>query len=75
MTTPARSVILFESVSATLLAEKTLRANGIPHKVIPVPKHISSDCGVCIRVNEDGVDQAVRVLEDKVRFLDIRRLP
>lgn len=75
MTTPARSVILFESVSATLLAEKTLKANEIPHKVIPVPKHISSDCGVCIRVNEDVVEQAVRVLQDKVRFLDIRSLP
>ncbi|HQP30708.1 MAG TPA: DUF3343 domain-containing protein, partial [Deltaproteobacteria bacterium] len=41
--------MLFKSVSHALLAEKTLKAEGIPFKLIPVPRHISSDCGVCMR--------------------------
>jgi len=44
-------VVLFKSVSHALLAEKTLKAAGIPHKLIPVPRHISSDCGVCLRID------------------------
>ncbi|MBP8981262.1 MAG: DUF3343 domain-containing protein, partial [Syntrophobacterales bacterium] len=43
-------VFLFPSVSHALTAEKLLKAAGITHKLIPVPRHISSDCGVCLRI-------------------------
>jgi hypothetical protein len=46
-------VFLFPSVSHALKAEKILKAAGIAHKLIPVPRHISSDCGVCLRITED----------------------
>jgi len=49
MTEPAYCVVLFKSVHHALRAEKVLKERGIPNKVIPVPRHISSDCGVCIR--------------------------
>lgn len=75
MSSLKRSVILFESVSATLLAEKTLKTRNIPYKVVPVPKHISSDCGVCIRVDGEGLEQAVQALNGTVKLLDIRQLP
>jgi hypothetical protein len=42
-------IILFESVSRAMQAEKTLKESGVSHKLIPVPKQVSSDCGVCIR--------------------------
>ena len=42
-------VILYKSVSHALMSEKILKNAGIPFKLIPVPKNISSDCGVCIR--------------------------
>ena len=42
-------VALFDSVSHVMKAEKILKAAGIAHKLIPVPRRISSDCGVCIR--------------------------
>ncbi len=42
-------VALFDSVSMVMKAEKILKEAGIPYKIIPVPKSISSDCGVCIR--------------------------
>lgn len=43
------NVVLFHSVSGTLRAEKLLKAENLSIKVIPVPRHLSSDCGVCVR--------------------------
>ncbi len=50
MEAPPYAVFLFPSVSHTLKAEKILKEQGIVHKLIPVPRQISSDCGVCLRV-------------------------
>jgi len=72
---PPRSVLLFESVSAALQAEKILKAVDIAHKIIPVPKHISSDCGVCIRVDEENLDRALQALQGRVVLQDTRQLP
>jgi hypothetical protein len=74
MSTDSHVVFLFESVSAVLVAEKVLKDMGITHKLIPVPKQLSSDCGVCLRV--ESVDQ-IRVnqaLTDKVKVLAIHPL-
>ena len=43
------SVVLFHSISGALRAEKLLKAESVPLKLIPVPRHLSSDCGICIR--------------------------
>ncbi|MDW8003005.1 MAG: DUF3343 domain-containing protein [Deltaproteobacteria bacterium] len=40
---------LFNSTSHVLAAEKILKNRGIPYKLIPVPRTLSSDCGICIR--------------------------
>ena len=42
-------VALFSSVSHALAAERRLKKAPVPHKLIPVPKKISSNCGICIR--------------------------
>jgi len=42
-------VVLFHSISGALRAEKLLKAESVPLKLIPVPRHLSSDCGICIR--------------------------
>ena len=56
----ARAKILtFDSVHHALRAEKILRENGIPISVINTPRHISTDCGICLRFEED--------LEPKIR--------
>lgn len=44
------AVILLPSTSHAMRAEAALRRAGIGCKMIPVPRHLSSDCGVCIRV-------------------------
>jgi hypothetical protein len=61
-------VVLFSSVSHTLLAEKILKREGIPHKLIPVPRHISSDCGVCIQFMPDVRKQIEKAIGGRVDF-------
>ena len=44
-------VVLFYSLSNALQAEKEVKKQGMAFKLIPVPRHLSSDCGVCLRFN------------------------
>jgi hypothetical protein len=74
MSTVSYVVFLFESVSAVLVAEKVLKDIGIPHKLIPVPKQLSSDCGVCLRVESDDQLRVEQALADKVKVLAIHPL-
>jgi len=68
MEAPPYAVFLFPSVSHTLKAEKILKARGTPHKLIPVPRHISSDCGVCLRVAVEQQELAAEALQDLVNW-------
>ena len=61
-------IFLFPSVSYALKAEKILKEQGITHKLIPVPRHISSDCGVCLRVTADRRDAAASALQGRVNW-------
>lgn len=74
MTVHKRSVILFESVSAALAAEKVFKETDIVFKLIPVPKHISSDCGICIRIETSDVERARAALGNMVKFVDVHAL-
>jgi len=58
------SVMLFYSTSSALQAEKLLKREGVATKLIPVPRHLSSDCGISLRF--DGLEEArVRVILEK----------
>lgn len=57
------AVILVPSTSHALRAEKVLRASGVECKLIPVPRHLSSDCGVCVRIPQGAAEAARDVLE------------
>jgi hypothetical protein len=63
--------ILFKSVNQTMWADKKLKEEGIPYKLIPVPRHISSDCGVCIRIESGLVDTARPIVEKIDGFVRI----
>ncbi len=67
-------VVLFESVSHALRAEKLIKAENIICKLIPVPRHLSSDCGVCLRFNTDAKEQIENILRGKLDFFEIRLL-
>ncbi|HHS97410.1 MAG TPA: DUF3343 domain-containing protein [Chloroflexi bacterium] len=57
------AVILVYSTAHALKAEKALQRAGISCKLIPVPRHISSDCGVCVRIRRADQEEALEVLE------------
>ncbi len=60
--------LLFESVSHAMMAEKILKAEGVSHKLIPVPRHISSNCGVCLRIEQVDEEKIRKLLESKVEI-------
>ena len=57
------TVILVYATSHALRAEKVLQGDGISCKLIPVPRHLSSDCGVCVRVERANRAAALQALE------------
>jgi len=67
-------VILFPSVSHVMKAERILNNENIPIKIIPVPKSISSDCGVCIRLTENLVEKTKTILDIHFETMEIREL-
>ncbi|MGD0274530.1 MAG: DUF3343 domain-containing protein [Syntrophales bacterium] len=67
-------VILFPSVSHALKAEKILKACGISHKLIPIPRHISSDCGICLRFAPEDRDAIEKALQNISDVIEIREL-
>lgn len=62
MTGAGYSVILFRSVHHVMWAEKLLKEKQFPSKLIPVPRHISSNCGVCLRIARDAEPLAADIL-------------
>lgn len=67
-------VIIFKAVSYALKAEKILKQEGLPHKLIPVPKQISSDCGICLRFELEYRQEIETALSCKVEIEEIRAL-
>ncbi|OPY88419.1 MAG: hypothetical protein A4E73_03380 [Syntrophaceae bacterium PtaU1.Bin231] len=61
-------IILFKSVSYAMKAEKILQAEGIPFKLIPIPKEISPDCGICLRIAAECETAVREVLAEKVEI-------
>jgi len=57
-------VALFDSTSAALRAERITRAAGLEVKLIPVPRHLSSDCGLCLRFAESDQETVGCLLAD-----------
>ncbi|MDW7681694.1 MAG: DUF3343 domain-containing protein [bacterium] len=49
MTEPKHAVILVYSTSHAMRIERMLKDANIDCKLIPVPRQLSSDCGVCVR--------------------------
>ena len=63
MTSRQYSVILVQSTSHAIRAEKVLESAGIGCKLIPVPRQLSSDCGVALRVARRDRKAARQALE------------
>jgi hypothetical protein len=75
VTEPDYSVVLFPSTSGAIRAEKLAKGTGFTVKLIPVPRHLSSDCGVCLRCESTDVEAVRSLLESaNVEFEEIHSL-
>ena len=70
----SQAVVLFASISHALRAEKFIKAQNISCKLIPVPRHHSADCGVCLRFNLSDRNLLEDILQGKLNFFEIMAL-
>jgi hypothetical protein len=61
-------IVLFESVQHTLRAERLLKEAGLPCKLIPIPRNLSADCGVCLRFDAPLRQRVEEALRDRVKM-------
>lgn len=55
-------VVLFPSTSAALRSERILQQAGLEIRLIPVPRELSSNCGIAVRFlwnDRERVEQAL----------------
>jgi hypothetical protein len=76
---PTHTVLLLPSASHAVKGEAALTRAGVPCVLIPVPRTLSSQCGVCLRVSLADRERAAEVLAEAglevsgVHDLEMRR--
>lgn len=60
----AKSVVIFYSTSGAIKTESLAKKQGITVKLIPVPRHLSSDCGICLSFNSNDIHRIEKILSD-----------
>lgn len=58
------AVILVYSTSHAMRIERLLTGANIECKLIPVPRQLSSDCGVCVRFQRVDKEKVVQCLNN-----------
>lgn len=53
----------FKSVSYAMKVEAALKEYDLQYKVIPVPRSISSSCGLCVRFFKEDMDKLKSIIE------------
>jgi len=69
------SVVIFYSTSAAIRAESLTKKVNLKIKLIPIPRHLSSDCGVCLRFNNEDKPKIEKILQNgKVEYENIYKI-
>jgi hypothetical protein len=55
-------ILIFRGTHQVLSAEKHLKRGGVTMRLIPVPRRLTSDCGLAIRIPSGERVQARKVL-------------
>ncbi len=55
-------ILIFRGTHQVLFAEKTLKKGGVPMRLIPVPRRLTSDCGLAIRISPETRQKARHLL-------------
>ena len=57
-------IFAFKNTNRAISAEQRLLECGIRVGVLPLPSQVRAGCGICLRVNPDGVRAAFAALAD-----------
>lgn len=57
-------VVTFHSTHLALKFEKTAKDRGLDIRLIPVPRQISSSCGLAGKIGENQVEAAVKLCQE-----------
>ena len=69
------SVVIFYSTSAAIRAESLAKKVNLKVKLIPVPRNLSSDCGICLQFNNEDKQSIKEILvERKIEYDDIHEI-
>jgi hypothetical protein len=63
-------ILIFRGTHQVLSAEKRLKVGRVPMRLIPVPRRLTSDCGLAIRIPLDQRDRAREILS-RARLLPV----
>ena len=69
-TTDPVMILIFRGTHQVLSAEKRLKGGGVALRLIPVPRRLTSDCGLAIRIPLDQHDRAQEILS-RARLLPV----
>jgi hypothetical protein len=58
------AVALFHTTSSAMRAEKVLLQAGFLVRLVPMPRALSSDCGVAVRLARDEMEPVRRLLAE-----------
>lgn len=68
-------VLLVDSTGHAIKGEKELLRHKIPYKLIPVPRQISSQCGICIRIAKKDREKVLEIMEEiKLDILGVHKV-
>ena len=62
-------VIILSSIHRVMKAEKLLKGKGLKVDLIPVPREISSDCGVAIELRMEIGEEVLRLMNEHRIFI------
>jgi len=55
-------ILIFQGTHEVMLAEKILKGHGVILRLIPVPRSLTSDCGLAIRVDDTSREFILKTL-------------
>ena len=50
-------ILLVHTSGHAFSIEKALKKRGIPCRLNPIPRKVSSDCGICLRFSPESLDE------------------
>jgi len=67
-----KALLIFPSTHEVMEAEDSLRELGVEVELVPAPRAISSDCGMCVEVEMDELEQALEAVAEPEAVYTVR---